>query len=78
MSLSVLVGVSDFSKESEMTERNDMVYEQDGCKVTFFACANFVSSRFEGPATGEWRKGIWNNAVEWRNIQLRAYRKVLV
>lgn len=55
-----------------------MVFEQDGCKVTFFACANFVSSRFDGPATGEWRREIWNNAVEWRNIQLRAYRNVLV
>lgn len=65
-------------KESEMTERNDMVYEQDGCKVTFFACANFVSSRFEGGETGERRKEIWNNAVEWRNIQLRAYRSVAV
>lgn len=53
-----------------------MVFEQDGCKVTFFACANFVSSRFDGPATGEWRREIWNNAVEWRNIQLRAYRAI--
>ena len=59
-----------------MKDRSDMVFEQDGCKVTFFACANFVSSRFEGNATGEWRREIWNNAVEWRNIQLRAYRTI--